>query len=164
MDELRECPFCKSYRVVHVRHDSDWGSGNSVGLVNPEKYYKEDVDYSADGEANYGDVNIFACLKCGEVWDNKFSDKTWTPIESKVQTKLPDPRLNKAVEEIEKQKEDVFSDDQNKMERNEIYENIGERNAYKLCVATLYEHLPELVNCQQTHSTDELTNEDNGRQ
>jgi hypothetical protein len=53
-------------------------------------------------------------------------------------------RLKEAVAEIEEQKADVFSDDQNKMECDDIWMNIGERNAYKLCVATLYEYFPEL--------------------
>jgi transcription elongation factor Elf1 len=53
-------------------------------------------------------------------------------------------RVKEAVAEIEEQKADVFSDDQNKMECDDIWMNIGERNAYKLCVATLYEYFPEL--------------------
>ena len=58
--------------------------------------------------------------------------------------KVIDQRIKNMIKEIEEQKEDVFSDDQNKMQRDEIYENIGERNAYKLCVATIYSHIPEL--------------------
>ena len=66
--EHLSCPVCNSPRIIYVRHDSDWGGGNSITVVNSKESY-EDGDLSDEGEVvNFGDVNIFVCLACDFTW------------------------------------------------------------------------------------------------
>lgn len=58
-EPVHKCIKCQSKRLVYLRHDGDWGGGNDMTKLNPEKYYKpEDDDLYLDMEYMY-------CLDCG---------------------------------------------------------------------------------------------------
>lgn len=64
-DELKLCPNCKSPQIVTVRHDTDWGSGHDIEMVNPETHYDQ-------GGISFGDINLLSCLVCGYTWQKYF--------------------------------------------------------------------------------------------
>lgn len=62
------CPFCNSPRIISARHDSDWGGGNSIGVVNKIEVYAEG-DLTEDGDVySFGDIDILVCLGCDYTW------------------------------------------------------------------------------------------------
>ena len=58
------CPICGSPQIISMRHDSDWGSGNSCSLVNPGECYEAEYTTGDIG----GDIDIYVCLKCNFTW------------------------------------------------------------------------------------------------
>ena len=63
------CPICGSKRIIHARHDSDWGGGNSCSLANSNDCYTEDDLRDEKQEQIYGDIDIFVCKNCNCIWD-----------------------------------------------------------------------------------------------
>jgi len=63
------CPICGSKRIIHARHDSDWGGGNSCSLANSDDCYTEDDLRDEEQEQIYGDIDIFICKDCNCIWD-----------------------------------------------------------------------------------------------
>ena len=63
------CPICGSKRIIHARHDSDWGGGNSCSLANSNDCYTEDDLRDEKQEQIYGDIDIFICKECNCIWD-----------------------------------------------------------------------------------------------
>lgn len=63
-----KCPACESLRIIHVRHDVDWGGGHDLSPINqPEDYLAWDL--SEEGEVTgFGDIDLYACLACDYVW------------------------------------------------------------------------------------------------
>lgn len=59
-----QCPKCTGTNIYRVRHDSDWGSTNTMYRVNPLECYpigeKEDEEY--------GDINFLFCKDCFNEW------------------------------------------------------------------------------------------------
>jgi hypothetical protein len=56
---MYKCPFCKSTRVVELRHDSDWGGSNSCYRLNSDSEYTED-----DPADEFWDIRVKYCLAC----------------------------------------------------------------------------------------------------
>lgn len=56
---LVTCPNCDSHKIYRVRHDSDWGSTNTMYRVNPEKCYGE-----TEEKEEYGDIEFYYCDDC----------------------------------------------------------------------------------------------------
>jgi hypothetical protein len=75
-----KCPICKSYRILHLRHDQDWDGGNDCDLINSYGFYlKDDLRY----EENSGDINIYQCLDCNFIWDiYQEPEDIWKNIEN----------------------------------------------------------------------------------
>ena len=58
------CPKCNSTAVYAVRHDSDWGSTNTMCRCNDDSCYpKEEKE-----QEEYGDINFFTCSDCYYEW------------------------------------------------------------------------------------------------
>jgi len=68
------CPICGSKRIIHARHDSDWGGGNSCNLANSDDCYTEDDLRDEENEQIYGDIDIFVCKDCNCIWDRYDND------------------------------------------------------------------------------------------
>jgi len=58
------CPKCKSNATYVVRHDSDWGSTNTMYRCNEDSYYPNE-----ENEQNeYGDIQFYYCSDCFYIW------------------------------------------------------------------------------------------------
>ena len=77
------CPICGSKRVIHARHDSDWGGGNSCNLANPDDCYTEDDLRDEKNEQIYGDIDIYVCKECNCIWD-RYDHKAISALTARV--------------------------------------------------------------------------------
>jgi len=78
-----ECPICLSSRILHLRHDQDWGGGNFGGLVNPRDCYTED-DLRYD--ECVPDIDIYNCLDCNFIWDRyQRKNEIWDNIQNNIE-------------------------------------------------------------------------------
>jgi len=62
---MKVCSRCGSKEVVRVRHDSDWGGGNAMYVLNEEHEYKSKEYYPhwfKDHE--FGDIDTTYCMDC----------------------------------------------------------------------------------------------------
>lgn len=60
---MRTCENCGSARLIYLRHDLDWGGGNSARRVNADEYYNPG-DCNPD-EGDDMDIEVTVCLLCG---------------------------------------------------------------------------------------------------
>ena len=61
-----ECPICKSKRIAELRHDSDWGGGNTYDLVNSDEYYDA---YDLKLGDYIPDIDVYNCFACDFTWN-----------------------------------------------------------------------------------------------
>ena len=66
-----KCPHCESYRLVRVRHDSDWGGSNAQYLLNDKKFYEAD-----DIGEEFGDIECNFCFACSKFSDSDLAIKS----------------------------------------------------------------------------------------
>lgn len=59
-NKIKQCPFCGSKAIYQVRHDSDWGGGNSFRALNESNYYP----YPDQVEETNLDINTNFCEGC----------------------------------------------------------------------------------------------------
>lgn len=63
---METCKYCSSKEVVRVRHDSDWGGGNTMYVINDDHDYAESKKFYEHLFRNFEffDIDTTYCFSC----------------------------------------------------------------------------------------------------
>ena len=64
MEDIIECPKCKSKKIFRYSLDSDWSRSMYYRPANDEELYTED-----ELESKAPDIDVYHCLECDHLFD-----------------------------------------------------------------------------------------------